>query len=170
MENCLGNSANIYSPKIGIFSLGARNFGFSVKIFLEMFRRTSWMPSWPTRSLCVQFKFFAKNSRERILIELSSRNSFQNGLWARRFHVWHPWRIIVQKRTILFHSSSENEFKSYFFLRQKLHFSQKDFLVTWNAFLANLSTIFPQTTVQFSIRARKFTKFGFSQKVVPLER
>ena len=80
-----------------------------------------------------------------------------------------PGEVLRKKERSCFTVIQKMISKSYFFLRQKLQFSQKDSLVTWIAFLANLSPIFPQTTVQFSIRSRRVTKFGFSQKVVPLE-
>ena len=60
------------------------------------------------------------------------------------FNFYIPGELLRKKERTRFAVIQKMNSKSYFFLRQKLRFSQKDSLVMWNAFFANLLPTFPR--------------------------
>ena len=143
MENCFGNSSKISSPERGFFSLGARNFVFFVKMFLEMFRWTLRMPSWQTRSLCVHYKFFAKKSRKKYKMNSYATTFFKMVSGHVDFNFDIPGELLRKKRTILFHCNSENEFKVLFFSSTETSFFSK-------GFSCHVECVFGKSVIPFS--------------------
>ena len=109
----------------------------------------------------VQFKTFSINSGEKDGNDFF-RKFIQNGLWARTFQFWHPWRSLWPKKEV-FHPMSENGFKVIFFSRKTSIFS-KCFSGHTECSFDNSAKTVPPKTWNFSLISQNSRIFGFSQK------
>ena len=172
-ECSFDNSARNVSPKnwkISLISQNSRTFGFSQNFFPETFNWSCRMPSWRPWSFPSSQNVLSKtlkryknvtSCREVFLSKCSSGN-IEFGFYTLGEKIWEILDVL--------RSESEKISKVMFLWNKNSLLLQIASVVAWSAFAATLLVIFRRTTVHFSLRAVEVKKFGFSQKIILLEK
>ena len=108
---------------------------------------------------------FSLKIPERKMEMIFFRKFIQNGLWARTFQFWHPWRKFRPKKEV-FHPMSENGFIVMFFSRKSSFFSKCFSGHTECSFDNSAKTVSPKNR-NFSLISQNLRIFGLSQNFFP---